>query len=201
MNVSSNLLIRPGTVSDAAALVAFATHTFAQTYAADNQPENMKAHLMSSFGMAQQSEELASPDVTTLLAYDDERLVAYAQIRRQTPPLCVTQEGSVELRRFYVDRPAHGLGIAQRLMDATFTGALALDGRHLWLGVWEQNPRAIAFYKKVGFVDVGSKNFVVGLDRQTDRVLVAKLVGGTVADRSANSHSSFRTPSPMRTPQ
>jgi len=58
-------------------------------------------------------------------------------------------------------------------MLAVHTATRALHGRNLWLGVWERNPRAIAFYKKVGFVDRGSHEFLVGSDRQTDRVLVA----------------------------
>ncbi len=172
----SGLLIRRGTVADAAVLAAFAAHTFVETYGADNRPKDMQAHLASSFGIARQSEELADPDVLTLLAVDAETLVAYAQVRRKTPPPCVTQKRPVELHRFYVDRPAHGHGVAQQLMAAAFAAAREHGGHHLWLSVWERNPRAIAFYKKVSFVDAGSTDFFVGLDRQTDRVFVAKVV-------------------------
>jgi ribosomal protein S18 acetylase RimI-like enzyme len=63
--------------------------------------------------------------------------------------------------------------VAQRLMLAVHTAARAFKGQNLWLGVWERNPRAIAFYQKVGFVDRGCHDFFVGSDRQTDRVLVA----------------------------
>ncbi len=168
---------RRGTVSDAAALAEFAARTFDETYGAVNRPEDMEAHLASSFGIAQQSSELASPDVATLLAYDAEALVAYAQVRRSEPPPCVQHSHTVELHRFYVDRPAHGRGVAQQLMIAAFAAARELGGRHMWLSVWDRNPRANAFYKKVGFVDVGGTHFVLGGDRQTDRVLVANVIG------------------------
>lgn len=181
----SRIHIRRGGVADAAALAAFAEHTFAETYAADNRPEDMRAHMESSFTVARQSKELADPDVVTLLTYvgerrvgerlADETLVAYTQIRRNAPPPCVTQQYPIEIHRFYVDRPAHGQGIAQHLMAAAFASARALGGQHLWLSVWERNPRAVAFYKKVGFMDVGSTDFFVGPDRQKDRVLVAAL--------------------------
>ena len=78
-----------------------------------------------------------------------------------------------ELHRFYVDRPSQGTGVAQRLMAAVQDAARAAGARHLWLGVWEHNPRAIRFYAKRGFVDVGSHDFVLGADRQTDRVMLA----------------------------
>ena len=95
----------------------------------------------------------------------------------------MTQARPIELQRFYVDRPAHGTGVAQALMGAARQAAREFGGEHLWLGVWERNPRAIAFYTKAGFRDVGSTVFQVGPDRQTDRVLVAPLTvdGGDAA--------------------
>ena len=58
-------------------------------------------------------------------------------------------------------------------MGAVFDAARSAGDGHLWLGVWERNARAIRFYAKAGFVDVGSHDFVLGTDRQTDRVMVA----------------------------
>jgi ribosomal protein S18 acetylase RimI-like enzyme len=167
------VLVRRGIATDAPALAQFAARTFADTFAADNRPEDLEAHLASSYGVRQQTAELADPDVVTLLAHHDGVLVAYAQVRRRQPPPCVTQGQAVELHRFYVDRAAHGRGVARQLMLAVHDAARELGGRHLWLGVWERNPRAIAFYAKSGFVHVGSHDFFVGADRQTDRVFVA----------------------------
>ena len=167
--------IRRGNPADAPALAAFAARSFRETFAADNRPEDMAAHLASSFGVAQQTRELADRDVATLLALRGEALVAFAQVRRRTPPACVTQSRSIELQRFYVDRPVHGTGVAQALMAAARQAAREFGGEHLWLGVGERNPRAIAFYAKTGFRDVGSTVFHVGPDPQTDRVLVSPL--------------------------
>ena len=165
--------IRPGTVDDAAALAAFAARTFADTFESDNAAADMQAHLSHAYGLAQQTAELTSPAVITLLAEADDRLVGYAQVRRSAPPPCVQPPDAIELHRFYVDTPAHGTGLAQRLMDAVRDAARAAGADHLWLGVWERNARAIRFYAKCGFVDVGSHDFVLGTDRQTDRVMVA----------------------------
>jgi GNAT superfamily N-acetyltransferase len=167
------VLVRRGVTADASVLAEFAARTFADTFGADNRPEDMQAHLAASYGVRQQTAELADPSVITLLAHRDGVLVAYAQVRRRNPPPCVTQELPVELHRFYVDRAAHGGGVARDLMLAVHDAARDLGARHLWLGVWERNPRAIAFYAKCGFVRVGSHDFVVGVDRQTDQVFVA----------------------------
>jgi ribosomal protein S18 acetylase RimI-like enzyme len=171
----STIRIRRGRLTDADALSTFAARTFTQTFGRDNQPEHLQAHLSASYGLAQQSRELVDPAMTTLLAHVGEHLVAYAQVRRGAAPACIRQPAAVELQRFYVDHAWHGRGVAQSLMAAVHSAAREFDARHLWLGVWERNPRAIAFYRKAGFVDVGSQDFHVGPDRQTDRVLVAAL--------------------------
>jgi ribosomal protein S18 acetylase RimI-like enzyme len=171
----SSITIRRAAVSDAAALAELAARTFSETFAADNSPEDLAAHLQSSYGVAQQTVELEDRDVVTLLAYQDEDLAGFVQVRRKAAPSCVSGDRPVELFRFYLSRSAQGTGLAAPLMRAARAAAEELEGRHLWLGVWEHNPRAIAFYLKSGFVKVGSHVFVVGSDRQTDFVLVSPL--------------------------
>lgn len=171
----AEVAIRRAVPSDAAELAGLGARTFSDAFGADNRPEDLEAHLTTSYGIRQQAEELANPDMVTLVAEHDGELAAFAQVRRGPAPACVAGESPVELWRFYVDRSWHGRGIAQRLMDASLAAARELGGRTLWLSVWERNPRAIAFYTKTGFRNVGTKDFWVGSDRQTDFVLVADL--------------------------
>ena len=166
---------RRGEPADAAALAAFAERTFIDTYAAHNTEQDMKAYLGGAYGVSQQTRELADPAMRTVLAESDHGIVGYAQVRRKEVPPCVTQERPVEIYRFYVDKRAHGTGVAAQLMDGALDAARDLGGEHAWLGVWERNPRAIAFYTKCGFRDVGTQHFQLGEDRQTDRVLVVPL--------------------------
>jgi len=168
--------IRSATTDDAGALAAFAARTFAETFAASNTPEDMQAHLARSYGVAQQTAELTDPSAVTLFAEEDGQLVGYAQLRRGAPPECITPPDTMELHRFYVARDAQGTGVAQQLIAAVQDAARSAGAGHLWLGVWEHNPRAIRFYAKCGFVDVGSQAFDLGADRQTDRVMLAPVL-------------------------
>jgi diamine N-acetyltransferase len=84
-------------------------------------------------------------------------------------------DGPVELQRLYVAASAHGTGLAASLMQHVRSATVEFGGTHLWLGVLERNPRAIAFYRKAGFVEVGSRAFVVGCDPQRDLVFVTPL--------------------------
>ena len=168
-------VIRPATVADAAELAELGERSFRETFAADNRPEDIEAYVTVTYSLAKQRSDLLDPDRTTLLVHADDRLIAYAQLRDGAVPDAVAGPSPIELLRFYVDRPWHGQGIAQRLMDAVIDTARGRGAGTLWLAVWEFNPRAVAFYAKCGFRDVGSKPFVLGSDHQTDRVMARAL--------------------------
>ena len=170
-----NIVIRTGASSDATALAELAARTFQQTFAADNRPEDMALHLARAYGTSQQQRELLDPDITTLLVEVDLELAGYAQVRSGVVPECVAGESPIELWRFYIDHAWHGRGIAQALMRRVELEASRRGGQTLWLGVWERNARAQAFYRKNGFVDAGSHVFMVGTDAQTDHILVRQL--------------------------
>lgn len=166
-----SVVIRPAGVPDAAWLAELAERTFRETYASHNTPDNMERYVAEHFGPALQAAELADAGYLTLVAEVDGRAAGYAQLGRGPAPECVAGPDPMEIIRFYVDRPWHGQGLAQALMRAAATHAGAAGARTLWLGVWERNPRAIAFYRKCGFVEVGTHTFVLGTDHQRDLVL------------------------------
>jgi diamine N-acetyltransferase len=171
--------IRRATIEDAPTLAELGVRTFVDAFAAANHPDDLALYVTRTYGEPQQRRELAHPNIVTLIG--EERIgeedavpIAFVQLRRGgEPPPCVDGPAPVEIARFYVDRAWHGRGIAQALMRAACDAALTLlGGSTIWLGVWERNPRAIAFYGKCGFVDVGSHLFLLGNDLQTDRVMV-----------------------------
>ena len=168
--------IRLALPSDAAALAVLGERTFRDTFAAHNHPDDLEDYVGKTYGEAQQRAEIELADGATLLVEEDGALIGFAQLRRAASP-----HGDVEIARFYVDQRHHGRGIAQLLMEAADETARSMGGTVLWLGVWEHNPRAIAFYVKCGFRDVGSHPFMVGRDLQTDRIMsriLAKVVAG-----------------------
>ena len=126
----------------------------------------MRLYLANTYGEELQRREIEDPEIVTLVAENGGALVAFAQLRRS-----IEGYGDVELARLYVDRGHHGQGLAQTMMSAAVDAARELGGATLWLGVWERNARAIRFYEKCGFTDVGSHPFLVGNDLQTDRVM------------------------------
>ena len=168
--------IRAAVESDASALARLAEETFRATFAASNPAENMQRHCESSYGESIQLAEIRDPNLETWLAEDGGRLVAYAQLRRGAVPAAVVAQRPVEILRFYVRAEAHGKGVAQVLMTHALGRATQCGADVVWLGVWEHNPRAIAFYRKWGFEVVGEHVFMMGDDPQRD-LLMRRVVG------------------------
>jgi ribosomal protein S18 acetylase RimI-like enzyme len=176
MAETDDILVRQATLDDAALLADLGARLFEQTFAAANTPEDMRAYLASAFSPEIQSAELADANRAAILAFDEHRnAVGYAMTRRGSRSNGVTSERPVEVQRIYVDRSLHGRGVADRLMNSCVEQARAWNADVLWLAVWEENPRAIAFYKRVGFVVVGVQDFVLGSDVQHDFVMARPL--------------------------
>lgn len=173
--------IRRATDDDAAALAEFGRRTFEETFGPDNDPGNLAIYVARAYGPARQLAEIRDPDGITLISEHQGVIAGYAQVHRLNPAACVTDPHPVELRRFYVDRPFQGRGLARRQMRAVLDAARALGGETVWLAVWERNPRAMAFYNKCGFRDVGAQTFQMGPEEQYDRVY-ARPIAELLAD-------------------
>jgi ribosomal protein S18 acetylase RimI-like enzyme len=170
--VSMSVTFRAATLADAASLAAFARRAFIDTYAADNRPEDIEAYVSTHFNIEQMSRDIAVPDQLFLLAEIDHAIAGYALLREGLPPACVNASQPIEIGRFYVDRQWKGQGLAAQLMSAVRTRARLRSANAIWLGVWERNPRAIAFYRKQGFAVQGEMTFRLGADTQRDQVMV-----------------------------
>lgn len=168
---------RSATPLDAKALSALAERTFRDTFEGDNSPEDMALHCRDTYGEAIQREELRDPGRVTLVAEASGELIGYAQVRRGPAPVCVRGDAPGEIQRLYVARSWHGRGVAQALMSASLESLAGAGARTAWLGVWERNPRAIAFYRKFRFEEVGDHIFAVGRDPQRDIVMARPLTG------------------------
>lgn len=167
--------IRVATPADAAVVSELARRTFYDTFAPTNDPADMALYLADAYSIDIQTNELNDRDITTLLVEEGGTAIAYAMMRTDHVPECVSGPDPIELWRFYVDRAWHGRGVAAALMERVKTAALERGATTLWLGVWERNDRARAFYAKCGFADAGEHIFLFGTDPQTDRVMVTAL--------------------------
>ncbi|MBU3670969.1 MAG: GNAT family N-acetyltransferase [Sinobacteraceae bacterium] len=167
--------IRPAQRSDAQALAELAEYTFREAFGTMNTAADMAMHCLQSYGETIQAAEIAANDRLTLLAEVNHELAGFTQLRWGAAPTCVSAEAPGEILRFYLRSEFHGAGVATTLMDTALAALRERGAKTAWLGVWEQNPRAIAFYRKRGFAEVGAQTFVLGTDRQRDKVFARSL--------------------------
>jgi diamine N-acetyltransferase len=165
------LTIRRATAGDNILLAELGRQTFYETFARDNTPEDMAEYLAASFGPDIQAAQLADPNTLFFIAEEDGAAVGYARLRENSTADGIVGRRPLEIVRLYARRAWLGQGVGKALMQACLEYANECSADQIWLDVWEENVRAIAFYRKWGFVPVGKQTFQLGSDLQNDLIL------------------------------
>lgn len=163
-----HLTLRPATRKDATLVADISRQTFYDTFAADNTPENMAKFLNEQFTRGKLMLEVGSPENTFLMAYADDEIAGYLKLREGRKLPSLQSALSIEIARLYVVKDFIGKGVGKRLMQAAIDIANEKEKEMVWLGVWEYNHRAIAFYTAWGFEKFDEVDFLLGDDIQRD---------------------------------
>ena len=164
-------VLRLALPADANALAILAERTFRDAFGARNSPGNMDLYCARAFGPEIQLREIGERDLVTTLADEGRQLVGFSQLRIGKASPAVKAKRPAELNRIYVAAEWHGRGVGRALMDRALADAKRAACDRLWLGVWEHNPKAMAFYRELGFEIVGTQSFMLGEERQRDLVM------------------------------
>ena len=165
------MVIRHATIADAELLSELGARTFFDTFAADNSEENMSEYLSAAFTFEQQANELSDQQRSVFIAEIEGQAVGYAMLLPDDAPNQITGKKPIELVRLYVSKESIGSGVGAALMQACLDEAAARNFQTIWLGVWENNHRAQAFYRKWQFEEVGTHVFHLGDDPQRDLLM------------------------------
>lgn len=142
--------------------------TFAEAFGTMNTEANIRHYLKHNLSATRLKEELLHPHSAFFFGRHEGKPVSYLKINTG-PAQTEMQDGSaMEIERIYVRRDKQGMSIGQRLLDHALELALRNNMDRVWLGVWEENHRAISFYRRNGFEPFGRHDFMLGRDRQTD---------------------------------
>lgn len=153
---------------DAAELARLKAETFVETFAAQNDPANVAAHVARAFTTEAVRRTLEDRHATTWWLVDDGARVGYLKVNRGPAQ---TEDGftdGLEIEQVYVQAAHHGRGHGSRLITHAIDTARAEGDGFVWLGVWERNLAAIAVYEHLGFVPIGDHTFLFGDEEQRD---------------------------------
>lgn len=149
--------------------------TFYETFRQTTSGENMRKYLEDSFSKNRLKSELLTFGAHHYFARVEGEIAGYLNVNTGGAQNVFKGDNFTELERLYVLKEFQGTGTGQALLNKAFEIAIGEGTDHIWLGVWENNFRAIRFYIKNGFVHTGEHLFMVGDDRQTDLLMERKL--------------------------
>lgn len=165
--------IRPATIHDLDKLRSISRTTFTETFAHMNSAENMRKYLEEDLSIEKLTSELNNRHSIFCLAAEQGETIGYLKLNEAPAQSDIHDTQSLEIERIYLLRSHHGTGEGKELLDHAFSIAREKKKHYVWLGVWEENRRAIAFYRKHGFFPFGTHIFRLGDEDQVD-VLMKK---------------------------
>ncbi len=171
----SNIQIQKISTSEIDQLQKIGRQTFKETFSESNSEENMKNYLEEGFSKEKLTAELNDKNSEFYFAKLEEEVIGYLKVNFGDSQTELKDSKALEIERIYVAKEFHGKSVGQLLYDKAIEVAKQKGSEYVWLGVWEENPRAISFYKKNGFLEFDKHIFKLGEDEQTDIMMKLKL--------------------------
>lgn len=168
-------MFRKAELEDLDSLQAISIETFRHTFEKDNSEENMQAYLNKACTKEQLEKELKMPGSAFFYLYVKDELAGYIKVNEGEAQTESVDENGLEIERIYIRVGYKRQGLGTALLNKAFDIAEKSVRTSVWLGVWEHNQPALAFYKKMGFEKIGAHSFFMGDDEQTDFIMRKKL--------------------------
>jgi len=166
-----NISIKLAHLSDITTICEIGTKTFFETYAQRNSVADMQQYLATNFNQQAIKKQIENHGSAFYIAYLENKPIGYLKLNTAEAQTDLNEHNSVEIERIYVLAAYHGKNIGQLLYQKAAAVAKEKGKSSIWLGVWEQNPRAIRFYEKQGFEKFDTHIFIVGSEEQTDYLM------------------------------
>jgi diamine N-acetyltransferase len=167
--------IKRVTLNDIEQLQKVGRQTFSETFSAVNTEENMRKYLEEGFSWEKLTAELYDKSSEFYFATIDGHVIGYLKVNFGSSQTELKDDKALEIERIYVLKEFHGKKVGQVLYEKAMEVAKEKNVDYVWLGVWEENQRAINFYKKNGFVAFDKHIFKLGDDEQTDIMMKLRL--------------------------
>lgn len=170
-----NIAINRVKINDIDELQKIGKQTFFETFATNNTEANMTRYLKENFAIEKLENELNDRNTAFYFAKYENQVIGYLKINLGQSQTELRDANALEIERIYVLKEYHGKRIGQLLYEKAVDIAKQNKMNYIWLGVWEENPRAIRFYEKNGFTVFDKHIFKLGKDEQTDIMMKLEL--------------------------
>lgn len=152
---------RRASSTDATSLAVIGSSVWIATYAPDGVPAEFARYVLKEFTEAQVLARMAA-GARYWVAEQEGRLVGFAEIAPDQRTPCLGDQAQAEVVRLYVLEGFTRKGVGGALLDCCVREAADLGLAWIWLSVYHRNERAVAFYEKMGWKNMGETPFVLG---------------------------------------
>ncbi len=159
--MTSSFNVRRAKPHDVPRVAQLLRDVFSETYGHAIPNDTLNRYLDTAFAEGVIVEDMLNNRSACLLVLDGDDLAGVSELVMHSPPACVRVPDAIEISRFYIHAAYRGTGAADALLTSCEQHVRDLGRSTLWLCAWEHNPRAIAFYGKRGFAQVGTMDIVV----------------------------------------
>ena len=170
-----DILIRPCSDTDLERLFWISRKTFKTAFEAQNNPEDFEHYITTAFSREQLTRELADPHCNFYFAFVKNSLAGYFKLNKEKAQTDLFDARAIELERIYVMAEFQNLGIGKIIIEEVVKIVRDEGKEYIWLGVWEENTRAVKFYESMGFVKFGRHPYYIGKDKQMDWLMKLEL--------------------------
>ncbi|MBZ4040988.1 GNAT family N-acetyltransferase [Flavobacterium hibisci] len=171
----SNIEIKKISLKEINQLQEISKQTFRETFSESNSEENMKNYLEKAFSNEKITTELINENSEFYFAILENKVIGYLKINFGEAQTELKDSNALEIERIYVTKEFHGKNVGQLLYEKAIERARQQNLKYVWLGVWEENKKAIRFYTKNGFIEFDKHIFKLGNDVQTDIMMKLQL--------------------------
>lgn len=175
--------LRPGLPSDAVPIAALATQVFLDTYATQGVRPDLAREAFEQYSESAFARRFMETTRRFIVAENDGALVGFAEILCSGTQSPAPSTLGAELVRLYVQPRAQRRGVGRLLLSEGESLATANRLPCLWLTVWEGNANAIAFYRRMGYAEVGTTTYSFQGHTYGNRVFAKALVTGSHGSR------------------
>jgi len=167
--------VKPAGINDAALISALGAKSFIEAFGESNKPEDIRLYVAEKFSLEHIKEEVSDPLAYFFLAFYSGKPAGYAKLLHSSLPHMIKDRNAIEMQRIYALKEYYDKKVGKELMDCCLDFAFNKGYDSMWLGVWQQNNRAIEFYKKWEFEVFGTRNFRLGNDIKVDYLMIKKI--------------------------
>lgn len=153
--------IRPATPADVSLLAALGRQTFIESHGNSASAADIDHYVAGKYTEAIIGAELEEPGNRYHLVCYRDQAAGYSKIVLSCSHPDISLPDVTKLERLYLLRSFYGLGLGEALLEHNLQLSVNMGQRGMWLYVWTENHRAVAFYQKNGFRIKGSHDFAI----------------------------------------